>query len=252
MKRAIFRTAATTGVLCVLGAACSPSAAPEMEKARNPAAEAGWTRPPMIRAVERAGDALVFKGMAEPGARVVLRSETGPAHAAAADKAGRFEIRMVAPAGHLLLRPETQIGQNAALSPDRLLIVAGGRGPVAILRAGGPTRRLDRAPALGAVDSDGRMRLVSGRRSSAGGAIELYATGKTGRVVPDTDGRWSLVLTPSSGPDEIRVGGRSFLWPGDSATAASFQVERAGSGWRVAWSGPAGGRQTTWLPVPEG
>ncbi len=251
MKRAMFGKAATAGLLCVFGAACSPPPAPEAEAARSSAAAAGWTRPPMISAVLRVPDGLVFTGRAEPRARVVLRSESGPAHAAAADDEGRFEIRLTAPAGDLLLRPETQVGQDAAPSPDRLLIVAGGRGPVAILRVGGPTRRLDRAPALGAVDSDGRMRLVSGRGVPGGPPIELRAGGEAGSVTADVSGRWSLVLTPSAGPDEIRVGGRAFTWPGEGAMETACGVERAGAGWRVAWSGPAGGRQTTWLPDPE-
>lgn len=251
MKRVMFGRTATVVLLCGQVLACSPPAAPEAGEAQSPSALAGWTRPPMIRSVQRLPGGLVFTGQAEPRARIVLRSESGPAHAAAADDHGRFEIRMAPPAGDLLLRPETQVGQNAAPSPDQLLIVAGGRGPVAILRVGEATRRLDHAPALGAVDSDGRMRLVSGRSSPDGPAIELQAEGEAGRVTPDASGRWSLVLRPSSGSDEIRVGGRTFVWPGDGAAGGVPGVERAGAGWRVIWTGPAGGRQTTWLPDGE-
>jgi hypothetical protein len=250
MKRAMFGRTTTVLLACIASAACSPPAAPEADKAQSPAAAAGWTRPPMIRSVQRTTDGLIFSGEAEPGARVVLRSESGPAHAAAADADGRFEIRMTSPAGDLLLRPETQVGQDAAPSPDRLLIIAGGRGPVAILRAGGATRRLDAAPALGAVDSDGRMRLVSGEGAPGSAPIELQAGGETGQVTPDAAGRWSLILPPAAGPDAIRVGGRDFVWPGDGPDGAAFSVERAGAGWRVNWSGPAGGRQSTWLPDP--
>lgn len=250
MKRAMFGKATIAVLLCVVNGACSPPAPVAAENARVPAAAGAWTRPPMIRSVRRIPGGLVFSGQAEPGARVVLRSDSGPAHAAAADDQGRFEIRVIAPAGDLLLRPETQVGQDAAAAPERLLIVAGGRGPVAILRAGGATRRLDRAPALGAVDSDGRMRLASGGGAAAGAPIDLQAGGESGRVTPDASGRWSLALTPSAGPDEIRVGGRAFIWPGEGAgeAAAGTRVERAGAGWRVVWRGPAGGRQTTWLP----
>lgn len=253
MKRAMFDKTTAAALLCAALAACGPAPAPEAEPAAAPAAVEGWTRPPMIRTVQRVTGGLVFAGLAEPGARVVLRSDSGPAHAAAADEQGRFRIRMTPPAGDLLLRPETQIGQDASPAPERLLIVDGGRGPVAVLSAGGATRRLDRAPALGAVDSDGRMRLVSGRSAPGGAPIELQAGGESGRVTPDDAGRWSLVLRPSAGPDEIHVGGRSFTWPGEGAGAggAALRVVRAGAGWRVDWSGPAGGRQTTWLPDAE-
>ena len=248
MKRAMLDKAAMALLLCVAGYACSPPALPEADAPQARTAVDGWTRPPMIRSVQRVAAGLVFAGRAEPGARVVLRSDSGPAYAAAADDRGRFEIRMTAPAGDLLLRPETQIGQDAAPAPERLLIVAGGRGPVAILRAGGATRRLDAAPALGAVDSDGRMRLVSGRAPAGGPPIQLEAGGEAGRVTPDASGRWSLVLTPSAGSDDIRVGGRTFTWPGEGQADGAPRIERAGAGWRVVWIGPAGGRQTTWLP----
>ena len=173
MKRAMFGRASLVVLMCAASVACSPPNAPAADKARDQAAAEGWTRPPMIRAVRRIPGGLVFTGEAEPGARVVLRSESGPAHAAAADDEGRFEIRVVGPTGDLLLRPETQVGQDASPAPERLLIIAGGRGPVAILRAGGPTRRLDRAPSLGAEDSDGRMRRVSGRVAPGGPPVEL-------------------------------------------------------------------------------
>lgn len=251
MKRAKFDKAAIAGLILLAGAGCSPPATPEPETPRGRAAVEGWTRPPTIESVRRAPSGLIFVGQSEPGARIVLRSDSGPAHAASADTQGRFEIRMAAPAADLLLRPETQVGQDAAPSPERLLIVAGPRGPVAMLTAGGATRRLDAAPALGAVDSDGRLRLVSGSGSPGGPPIELQTGNETGRVSPDATGRWSLVLTPSPGPEEIRVGGRTFIWPGERAEGSAFLVERAGAGWRVVWSGPAGGRQTTWLPDGE-
>lgn len=248
MKRAKFDRAAMAGLILLAGAGCSPPATPESETPRARTSVEGWTRPPTIETVRRAPTGLIFVGQSEPGARVVLRSDSGPAHAASADSQGRFEIRMEAPAVDLLLRPETQVGQEAAPSPERLLIVAGPQGPVAMLTAGGGTRRLDAAPALGAVDSDGRLRLLSGSGSPGGPPIEVQAGNETGRVTPDASGRWSLVLTPSSGPEEIRVAGQAFIWPGDRTDDTAFQVERSGAGWRVVWRGPAGGRQTTWLP----
>lgn len=246
MKRAMFGKAVMAAFLAALATACAPPATPEAPAGVESAA-AGWSRPPEIQAVQRASASLIFTGAAEPGARVVLRSDSGAAYAAAADGRGRFEIRMAAPAGDLWLRPETQIGQDSAPSPDRLLIVAGGQGPIAILRTGGPTRRLDRAPALGAVDSDGRMRLASGR-AAASTPILVQAAGESVRVTPDAQGRWSLMLRPADGADEILAGGARFEWPGEASGSPASRVERAGQGWRVAWTGADGARQSTWLP----
>lgn len=245
MKRAMLGKAGTAAFLVALTAACNAPAPPQRAEAPD-AAASGWTRPPAILSVRRVSTSLVFTGEAEPGARVVLRNDSGAAYAAAADGRGRFEIRMTAPAGDLWLQPETQIGQDAAPSPDRLLIVAGGRGPIAILRSGGPTRRLDRAPALGAVDSDGRMRLASGHAAGPEPTV-VSAGGEAVRVTPAA-GRWSLMLRPANGPDEIAVGGARFAWPGESGSGAVPRVERAGQGWRAVWTGSGGARQTTWLP----
>lgn len=244
MKRAMLSMA--VAVLAGGVVACTP-APPER---RGDAAEAigAWTRPPVIERVQRTGAALVVSGAAEPGARVVLRSDTGAAFAASADSQGRFEIRVAAPAEHLLLRPETQVGQDTAPSPDRLLILAAGRGPIVVLRPGGPTRRLDAAPVLGAIDSDGRMRLASGRAPPGTAQVEVQSGGETVQVAPDAEGRWSIMLAPQGAPDQIQVAGRVFVWPGEIARGQDLAVERMAAGWRIAWTGPGGASQSTWLP----
>jgi hypothetical protein len=244
MKRAIC-VAAAVAALAGLGG-CMPEAE---RPARDAAGNAtGWTQPPQIISVRRAQSSLIFSGQAEPGARVVLRNDEGAAYAAAADPDGRFEIRMAMPSGALLLRPETQMGQDAAGSPDRLLIINGGRGPIAILRAGGPTRRLDAAPALGAVDSDAQSLLASGLTAAPGQAVSVSAGADTLEVQAGQGGRWSVLLGSIAPGSTVRVGGRGFVWPGPGAPGPGLQVERAGEGWRIGWTGSRGARQWTWLP----
>lgn len=245
MKRAMLSTVA--GAFAAASFACSP--VPSEEPRNGDQATAGWTRPPAVTSVERAGAGLVVSGTAEPEGRVVLRSDEGEAYAASADARGRFEVRLPAPARHLLLRPETQVGQDAAPSPDQLLILAGGEGPIAVLRTGAPTRRLDAAPALGAIDSDGGMRLASGRAPSGVPRVEVRSGAQIVEVVPDRSGQWSVMLPPRERPDEIEVAGRAFTWPGAVAPSTGLSVARAGAGWRIGWSGPGGARQSTWLPL---
>lgn len=244
MKRAILSMAAA--VLAGGAAACSPN--PPEQTAGDAQAAREWARPPVIERVTRAGSTLAVSGVADPGARVVLRGDDGAAFAATADSRGGFEIRVPAPAGHLLLRAETQVGQDAAPSPDRLLVLAAGQGPIAVLRPGGATRRLDAAPVLGAIDSDGRMRLASGRVPAGTAAVEVQSGGETVRVVPDAEGQWSVILTARDGPDHIRVAGRDFPWPGEAGGSPQPAVERLETGWRIRWTGPGGSGQTTWLP----
>lgn len=247
MKRAISIMGAA--MLAAALAACSPAPAGKAEDQTR--APGDWARAPLIERVTRQGGELLVAGVAEPGTRVVLRNDSGSAYAASADGEGRFEIHVAAPVGHMLLRPETQIGQDAAASPDRLLILAGGDGPIALLRFGGPARRLDAAPALGAVDSDGRMRLASGAAAAGTTQVEVESGGQALRVAPGADGRWSLML-PMTGSDVIHVGGRGFAWPGEASGGESLSVQQGEGGWRIGWSGPSGGRQSTWLPVAAG
>lgn len=241
MKRAISSIAAAA-----LAAACTPGA-PEQAGGQTEASR-DWVRPPAIAAVRRSGAALTVTGTADPAARVVLRGDDGIAFAATADSRGRFEVRVPAPAGHLLLRPETQVGQDAASSPDQLLILAGGQGPVAVLRTGGSTRRLDSSLVLGAIDGDGRLRLASGRVAAGTELVEVRNGQETIQVSPDAAGYWSVILPASGGPDPIRVDGREFIWPGPGGGDGSLSVERLDAGWRIGWAGTGGAHQTTWLP----
>jgi hypothetical protein len=244
MKRAMLSRIAA--MIAAGAAACSPAPPEQAGERAEPAG--GWARPPVVEGVERSGSALVVSGVAERGARVVLRSDEGAAFAATADARGRFEIGVPSPSEHLLLRPETQVGQDAAPSPDRLLIVATGQGPIVVLRPGAPTRRLDAAPALGAVDSDGHMRLASGRAAPGTALVKVESGGGTVQVAPDPQGRWSVMLAPHEGSDQIRVAGRDFVWPGQAPPSGNLTVERTDSGWRVRWTGPGNARQSTWLP----
>ncbi|OGN44999.1 MAG: hypothetical protein A2623_02405 [Caulobacterales bacterium RIFCSPHIGHO2_01_FULL_70_19] len=247
MKRARWAKIAVAGALFLGMTACSgPPGQPAAGSA--PQEGGGWTRTPAILAIRPVEGGLVVTGRAEPGGRVVLRNASGAAYAAAADAAGGFEIRIATSEAALLLRPEIQIGQDAAESPDRLLILGGGRGPVAVLGVGRPALRLDAAPALGAVDSDGRSALVSGR-STDDEPVTVAAGGPPTRLQPGPGGRWS-VLTAAAPGEVIRVNGRDFVWPGPGDTApGGLQVERDAGGWRVGWTGPGGARQWTWLPV---
>jgi hypothetical protein len=215
-------------------------------KSQHDPASDGWTQPPDITSAQLAGATLIIDGRAEPGARVVLRNDGDAAYAASADGTGRFQIRIVAASAPLLLRPETQEGQDAAASPSRLLIIDGGKGPIAVLRPGAPARRLGASPPLAAVDSDGRMALASGVTT---GPVTVSADGRTDEATPDAGGRWSVLLETAAARD-VRVGQRTFSWPGAGQPAAEGQAQavRAGQGWLVAWPTGSGTQQSTWLP----
>lgn len=223
--------------------ACQPSRDPARAE---PAADAqGWRRPPLVASVRVEGRSVVVAGQAGPGARVVLRGDGDQAYAASADGEGRFSIRLPATDQPLMLRPEIQIGQEAVEAPEQLVILNGGQGPSALLRIGRASRRLDRAPALGAIDSDGQVLIVSGA------APRPPRVERDGRPLDaaSSPGGWTAMAGEDAAGAAVTVEGRAFVWPGSLPPGAGARVEASAEGWRVGWPGEAGAWQTVWLPV---
>lgn len=249
MKRAMswYLTMATATTLVL--AACKPAAESPAVSAPEAIASSDWSQTPVIEEVRTTDREIQLSGSAQPGARVVLRSAGGAAYAAVANAERLFEIRMDAPTSDLWLRPETQVGQNAMTSPGTLLIPAGGTGPFAVLRPGGPTRRLDQAPALAAIDSDSQARRLSGRTTAGNQTLSILVGDVSMQVFPDAAGYWDVVLGPEAAGNQIVIGDQTFIWPGSAETRLGQAPirERAGQGWRIVWS-EAGAVQTVWLP----
>tara|TARA_R110002167_G_scaffold16669_5_gene64750 strand:- start:1438 stop:2202 length:765 start_codon:yes stop_codon:yes gene_type:complete len=251
MKRRI-ASGAAVGLALSLGlvSGCSDSDRAAAPTPSSPTSN--WTAPPRITAVSVTADGLTVRGLAEPGGRVVLRREAGAAYAASSDAEGRFEIHMAAPAEDLMLMPEAQVGQDSVPAPERLLILRGGDGPIVLLRPGRASLRLDAAPVLGAVDSDGRVLLASGRTGATAQSVPVSVDdGAVMSVAPDPTGHWTAVLNGAGGAGVVvRVRDAAFTYPGDSAApSTAYSVTRAGWGWRVGWKSPTGAPQTTWLPI---
>lgn len=239
MKRRIVTMTLLAGAL----SACSGDDEPPPRSSETPAASA-WIQPPRIDAVVADGTDRLVRGAAGPGARVVLRGSAGQAVAAAADPKGRFELRIPAHSAPVLLTPEVQVGEDASVSPDRLVLIPGG--PAALIAAGEATRRLDAAGPLDAIDSDGAALQIVGRAPPQGGPPTVMVDGAPEAVTRLPDGRWR-VLVSGAGARSIGVGGRTYAYPGAAAPEGTT-LSRAGDGWRIGWPTPPQGRQETWLP----
>ena len=227
---------------CALLAGCG-RASPAAQEER--AAEAAWRMPPRVETVQVTRGRIVLTGTAQPGARVVMRDGAGTAHAATAGADGDFEIDLEAPGQALLLRPEDQDGQRALPAPEMIVVTPDGA--AAALSPGVASRRLDAGQGLGAVDSDGRMVIVTGRtgadrapaRVRVGGGQEMEVAG-------DARGVWT-VRADASGPFvAITVDGTEFRAPlGGTAPGA---ITIGADGTRIGWSAPDGAVLTTWIP----
>jgi hypothetical protein len=224
--------------LAACGASGDETAGPE-------AVPATWRMPPRVEAAERTAGALELTGMAEPGARVVLRQAGGEAHAVTAGADGAFLLRIPTGPGELSLQPQDQEGQDAVAGPD--LIVALADGTVAALSPGAATRRLDSGLGLGAVDSDGRMAIVSGRTSRGMETSRVsVGGGPTMDVQSDARGIWAVRVNASTASAGVTVDGVAHQL--GLSGAAPGAVIAAGSGRLIGWTAPDGAIMQTWLP----
>lgn len=207
----------------------------------------GWTTPPRIQTARRDGTGLMLTGRTDPGGRVVLRATGDVAYAVGADEAGRFQVRIAAPATDTLFDVQSQQGQQAQPSPTRLLVTADPDGPIALVALGQASRRLDTTGAVDAIDTDGRARLVSGR-AAPDAEVDVVADGRALSVPTDAEGRWILSLP--SGTGSLAVEGAAVMDPG-AATPPNdgVSVERFAEGWRLGWRGSDGAAQSSWFPA---
>ncbi len=240
MKRSIGGTPVLVALAISLLAAVGCSRQAEEAGPTAPAAvDDGWVAPPRVQAAVRAGAAIVVSGLADPGARVVLRVDGGDAYAVAADEQGRFELPLTTPPSDALFVIETQTGQSAASAPERLFVSGDPTGPLALVSSGAASRRLDPAPALDAVDADGAALLLSGR-ARPGSRVSVVREDQTSlEALAGPDGRWTVRISPG-GAAALTVAGRRFAYPGVSGDA--------GQGWRIERPLEGGARQVTWFP----
>lgn len=237
MKRPILPTLVVVGALAL--SACGQPTRPT----EATAPETGWVMPPVVDTAEAYGRDVLVTGHAAPLGRVVVSSGGDLAYAVGADETGRFELRVPRPARDTLFKVEALLGQAGYPAPYRLLVGADPRAPIALLAIGAPTRRLDPGSSLDAVDSDGRAAFLSGR-AEPGSSVVVVGLAER-RAVADGQGRWRMAGA-GDGSTPITVAGIAYSpMPGGAPTDV---LERAGNGWRIAWTSPGSGRQATWFP----
>ncbi len=245
MTRGIVGVMLVTGLIVLSGCGGDPT----VGAASNPAVE-GWVAAPVIDGAIRTASTLTLRGQARPGSRVVLRGEPGTAFAVNAGDDGRFEVRMRPPATDVFYVIEVQTGQDAVPSPFRLLVPGDPGGPIALIAAGSPTRRLDPGAGLDVVDSDGRSRVASGRAAPRT-TISVEVDGRSPlTTTTDKEGRWSVGLDGrSGGPVTISVAGQSYVYPGvEPSDGETGRLVVAGQGRAVRWSLSETAQQTSWFP----
>ncbi len=225
--------------------------------------ESAYHLAPTVQTADREGGRIVLAGRAQPGAPVRLATPEGRVISvvAGADRGWRITLP---PSPDMRLYSLAMIDGGRMVQSEGYLAVA--PDIVAQLRAGAGASSLGAAtdgPRVTAVDYDSKGGCVVSGVAAPGGAVMISIDGvERGAVRGDGSGRFSLALDEpiAPGPHTIALvesGRRSDVTldvtPPGPLPAIPIRAERTGSGWRVDWTTPGGGLQTTLLfPATKG
>lgn len=248
---------AVLGCVVVL-AGCGQRADPGAAPALTAAERAGYLPGPVVLAVVAAADgAPLVRGRARPSGRVRATLPSGEAYGATADSKGRFELELATGAGSVMALISAEDGGRSTPAEGWLFAPAGDFSHAVLLRAGTSSRAVaSNAPLIAVVDFDAAGGAGVSGRASAAGEVKLFIDGvAAGSTQTDAEGRYSLRLNaPAPGPHRLRAvsGGQSLectieIAPPVAPRVGPFEAVRAGEAWRVDWSAPGGGLQTTYI-----
>lgn len=226
----------------------------------DPAAEAGYLKPPTLTASRRDADGVFLVGQAAPGVVVRLGSPTGEALTATADVAGQWTARL-GPSGDVrLLGLSMAADSRQVQAQGYIAILPDGR--AAQLRSGASALVIGAgsdAPRLLSIDfdRDGAASVAGSGRPATGISLRIDRTARgAGKI--DSQGRFHLVIDRpvASGTRRFEIAGESgeqtLLVPISPAPPLEtpFRATRVGPGWRIDWMTPGGGVQSTLILDP--
>jgi len=228
-------------------------------------ARAEYLAPPSVTsAVRQTSGAVVLTGTGQPGSRIRLASPDGSAIGATASTAGAWSLT-VSPADAPRLY---------SLSSDTAGRLLRARGYVAALPAPGPAAAMlapgEGAQAFGwpsaggvnirAVDFDSSGAAVASGSAPADDAVRLRLDGAdAGEDQADAKGDYSVSMSRSLTRGQHTIAAHTAhgsasatldMRPGAPIAAPPLAAERVGGAWRLDWTPPGGGVQTTVLFDP--
>jgi hypothetical protein len=252
------------GVFLVMGAltalaACERGdprpAAPAASATASAAGEAtAYQAPPLPTAVVGApGGPVTVKGRASPGVRVRAGSPDGAAYGTTAGEDGVFTLDLPAARAPRLFALSAEEGTRSVPGEGWLFIPPDDPRRAVLLRPGAAGVPVSRESLIAVVDYDAGGGAAVAGHAPANAAVKLYLDGaEAADAKADRTGAYATRLTArvTPGAHLLRAvaGGQSVersisFAPG--AAQGLFSAEREPAGWRVAWSPPGGGVQTT-------
>jgi len=252
--------AGAAALVLALGA-CEPAPHVAAGPAPEPPQAAYLAPPQPVRVLPAQGGTLI-EGLGRPQARVRLARPDGSAVGATVEADGRWRAMLPAAAEVQLYSVSQDVDGRMVRAVGYLAIAPGGR--AAVLRPGAGAWVVGasgRAPAITAVDYDaGGAAIVSAVVGADQPARLLLDGVDAGEARGDAAGRVSVTL-----PGPVRGASHVLnLQTPAGATEAAFTVaapritappaaaERIEHGWRIDWTAPGGGVQSTVLLDPAG
>ncbi len=247
--------------------ACGP--APKAQEIKAPVLDFGYLQAPVLTSARMAGAMVVLSGRSANAARVRLSSPYGQALGTTASDTGDWSIEVPA-----ALNPAEPL-QMYGLSQDRdgrqvqaegyIAVLPDPLTPAVLLRAGTGARPIGpRGSGLAAViiaDFDDVGGLAVSGQAAAGQEIKAALDGVWGaQGRADRDGHFSLALSGATRPGahqvSLQIGGRTLILPLDIqparlAAGRLFKSTQLQGGWRIDWTTPSGGVQSSLIMVPS-
>jgi hypothetical protein len=240
----------------------SPRAVARREARRAAANESAYHPAPAVASVSYVQGRVVLSGAAQPGVPVRLATPDGRVLTVIARRDGAWRI-VLPPSPDMLLYSLSMVDAGRIVQSEGYLAV--GPDVVAQLRAGAGAVTYDEttdSPRVTAIDYDSKGGcVVSGVAAPRGmAAIQVDGVARGG-VRTNAEGRFFLALD-----EPVAMGSHTItLLAGGKRAAVTVDVTPAGpmpsipllaartrSGWRVDWTTPGGGLQTTLLFASPG
>jgi hypothetical protein len=238
-------------------------ARPDVEAGQAPAVvsagEADYLAPPALTGAVRVGGRLTLTGTAPPDGRVQLASPDGRVLAAAADERGAWTLTLPAPAAPAMFAFSVRTGDRIVRGEGAVLLPPAPAPAALLLRSGYGALSVGQAPngpAIIAVDYDASGGAAVAGLAPPNTAVRLSLDGVDAAAAnSDSQGRFAVMavnrmLAPgartvqvvtTAGSAEVRIA----VSPASPLHGAAYRATRQGSAWRIDWTPPGGGVQTS-------
>jgi hypothetical protein len=204
------------------------------------------------------GGSVELDGLASPGAAIRLASATGGAQFTTADASGRWKVE-APPSGEPRVFALSMSDQGRVVQAAGFLFV-GPDGVIARLKTGGGSEVVW-PPAHGrltpALDYDNQRAASLSGVASPGENLSVHVDGvERGQAAADSSGHFILALnqplTPGTHDFDLAGGAGDARFSAEVdqpnlAPDTRFRAQQTPLGWRIDWTTPGGGPQTTLL-----